>query len=606
MKRFLILILFPIIIISQQKYQVPNWAREAVWYQIFPERFRNGDPTNDPTIETLKNSWPHDEQKNWKISPWTSDWYKLQDWESNPKGFYYHAQLRRYGGDLQGIIDKLDYLKELGITAIYLNPIFESPSLHKYDATMYHHVDNNFGPDPEGDKKIWNSEDPSNSETWKWTSADKLFLKLINECHKRKMKIIIDGVFNHCGMTFWAFEDVKKNGATSKFANWFTIKKYDDPKTEKNEFEYDGWYGIRELPELKEVDGTLAKPIRDHLQKIIQRWMDPNSDGNPEDGIDGWRLDVAEMVPFGFWREFRKWTRDINPNSYLVGEVWWEDWKINKMFNPSAWLQGDVFDAVMHYRLTDPILNYFNNEKNKITAEKFVEEISKIYTQLPADVLQVQLNTLESHDTDRLSSIVVNPDRWFDHEASVSQKKDYLVRKPNSEEIKKQKLIILFQIICIGAPTLYYGTEVGMWGGDDPDERKPMVWSDLKYENEISHPHNIKREVDEVSVNQELFDYYKKLISIRKNNLSLNLGSFEFIFYDNLKDLMVIERKLNNEVIIIAINNSTEKQYISLMLEKYNSLNGWKNLFIGEKIKSENQKLNIELEGKNFLILRKM
>ncbi len=603
----IIFLFIPLIIFGQQKYSVPDWSKEAVWYQIFPERFRNGDTSNDPTIETLTGSWPHDEQKNWKVSPWTSDWYKLQPWEVDRKGFYYQAQLRRYGGDLQGIIDKLDYLQKLGVTSIYLNPIFESPSLHKYDAKMYHHVENNFGPDPEGDKIIWENEDPSSPSTWKWTSADKLFLKLIQESHKRNMKIIIDGVFNHCGMTFWAFEDVKKNGINSKFIDWFTIKKWDDPSTTKNEFEYEGWYGIKELPELKEVDGTLEKSIRGHIHQIVKRWMDPNNDGNPEDGIDGWRLDVAEMVPIKFWKEFRSWTREINPNSFLVGEVWWEDWKNNKMFDPTPWIKdGEVFDAVMNYRLTAPMLNYFNDNKSKITASKFVSEIEKIYSQFSADVLQAQMNTLESHDTDRLSSIVVNPDRWFDHDASVSQKKDYEVRKPNTEEIKKQKLIILFQMICVGSPTVYYGAETGMWGGDDPDERKPMLWKDLVYENEISHPFNIERQKDSVFVNEEFLQFYTKIISIRNNYEAIKTGSFKFIKWDDQKDILIVERKLNNEVLLIAFNNSNSEQNISLPASSYKNISSWIDLYDNKKFEIKNGNINIILDGKGWIILKSL
>ena len=187
-----------------------EWYRDAIWYQIFPDRFYNGDKFNDPTIETLDGTWPYDKQEKWQISPWTSDWYELQPWEKlNGKDFYYNAQLRRYGGDIQGIILKLDYLKSLGVNAVYLNPVFESPSAHKYGATFYHHIDNNFGPNPQKDNEIWNKEIPDNPETWQWTTADNLFLNLIEEVHKRDMKIIIDGVFNHCGIPFFALQDIK-------------------------------------------------------------------------------------------------------------------------------------------------------------------------------------------------------------------------------------------------------------------------------------------------------------------------------------------------------------------------------------------------------------
>ncbi|HCK99360.1 MAG TPA: alpha-amylase, partial [Candidatus Marinimicrobia bacterium] len=233
---------------AAQYTATPVWAQDAIWYQIFPERFRNGDPSNDPTIETLDGTWPYDKQHEWAITPWTSDWYKLQQWEDkNARGFYYNAQLRRYGGDIQGIIDKLDYLQELGVNAIYLNPVFESASSHKYGATMYRHIDNNFGPDPKGDIEIWNSETPDDPSTWRWTSADQLFLKLINEVHNRDMKIIIDGVFNHVGIPFWAFQDVKKKGRQSKYLDWFIINSFDNPATSEDEFEYQGWYGVTDL-----------------------------------------------------------------------------------------------------------------------------------------------------------------------------------------------------------------------------------------------------------------------------------------------------------------------------------------------------------------------
>ena len=165
---------------------VPAWAKEAVWYQIFPERFFNGDKSNDPKPIDLEGGWPYDVPSGWQTNPWICDWYKVKQWEvKDGHDFYWNAGVRRYGGDLQGIINKLDYLQKLGITAIYLNPMFESPSLHKYDASMYHHIDNNFGPNPEKDRKIWAEENPGDPSTWKWTTADQLFLKFVKECHKR-------------------------------------------------------------------------------------------------------------------------------------------------------------------------------------------------------------------------------------------------------------------------------------------------------------------------------------------------------------------------------------------------------------------------------------
>ena len=159
---------------------------------------------------------------------------------------------------------------------------------------MYHHIDNNFGPNPKEDEKILASENPADPKTWKWTTADKLFLTLIKEVHRRGMKIILDGVFNHVGTSFWAFQDVVKNQQKSAFKDWFKIKSWDNPNTPQNEFEYEGWNGIKDLPEIKKdsVYG-LEKDFGEHIHSIVKRWMDPNGDGNPSDGIDGWRLDVC-------------------------------------------------------------------------------------------------------------------------------------------------------------------------------------------------------------------------------------------------------------------------------------------------------------------------
>ena len=259
---------------------VPAWSKTAVWYQIFPERFWNGDTTNDPKAEDMAGGWPYIVPEGWQTHPWTSDWYKMQSYEkANGHDFYWNHGLRRYGGDLQGVIDRLDYLEDLGINAIYFNPLFESPSLHKYDAMMYHHIDNNFGPDPQKDKQIWKQENPIEPATWQWTAADLLFLKLIEECHKRNMRIIIDGVFNHVGFTFWAFQDVIKNQQSSAYKDWFIIKSWDDPATDSSEFEYQGWYGVSDLPEVREDENGLVDGPAQHVHAIVKRWMDPDGNG---------------------------------------------------------------------------------------------------------------------------------------------------------------------------------------------------------------------------------------------------------------------------------------------------------------------------------------
>lgn len=588
---------------SSPQPRVPTWAAEAVWYQIFPERFWNGDSSNDPRVDDIAGSWPHEEPQAWSVMPWTSDWYEQQSWEkTNGKPFYHHVQQRRYGGDLQGVIDRLDYLSDLGVTALYFNPLFESPSLHKYDATMYHHIDNNFGPDPDGDRNLWQEEDPGNPSTWKWSSADTLFLSLIQKAHDRGMKIIIDGVFNHVGMTFWAFEDVKKNGKTSPYTDWFTITRWDDPATPADEFEYQGWYGIRELPEVREDSLGLAAGPAEHVRSIVRRWMDPNGDGDPSDGVDGWRLDVAEKVALPFWKRFRTWVREVNPEAYTVGEVWWEDWEKDKMFNAAEWLQGDAFDAVMNYRWAREACNFFVNKEKRITASVFAARIEALLADYPDAVNHVLMNLFDSHDTDRLSSRIVNPDMLYDHRVGLSDNPDYDIRKPDAAEMEIQKLMVVFQMTSLGAATVYYGDEAGMWGGDDPDERKPMLWPELRYDPEKSHPFGKTRPADSNEFNHQLFNHYRTLIGIRKSRPELLLGNFSPLLAYDHGDVFGFTRSLDSSHSIIVLNNSSESRDVQLKLPGNLARETWTKLFGEHSAEIKNGVLSVTLSPKSGAI----
>jgi glycosidase len=582
---------------------VPKWAKEAIWYQIFPERFNNGDANNDPQLADIRGSWPHDLESPYAISAWTGDWYALQSWEDKSRGFYYHVQRRRYGGDLQGILDKLDYLSELGINAIYFNPLFESPSLHKYDGATYHHIDDNFGPNPKRDREIISNESPDNPATWKWTTADSLFLKLVKECHRRNIKVIIDGVFNHVGLNFWAFQDVVQNQQNSRYLNWFTINRWDDPDTPENEFDYKGWFGVKELPELREDRNGLVAEARQYIFDSVKRWMDPNNDGDPSDGIDGWRLDVADMVGTAFWRDFRRLVRGINPEAYLVGEVWWEDWGNNKMFNASPWLNGDTFDAVMNYRWAQEVIHFFVDRKNKITASQFDKRLKKLRSDYPQEVNYALMNVMDSHDTDRLSSQIVNPDDDYDHRDNPKDNPEYNVRKPTGEEIQTQKLIALFQMTYVGAPVIYYGDEAGMWGADDPDSRKPMLWPDRQYDQEVSHPFGKYRPADDNQFNWELFNYYKKLISIRQEHSSLQIGEIETLFTNDDKDVYVFRRFSGSESLIIALNNSDSSQTIFLSVDRLGSKTSWTDLLTQKSFQVAGKILKLDIPKVTGLIL---
>lgn len=564
-----------------------EWAKDAVWYQIFPERFRNGNTSNDPTPKEMEIKPP----RTWQVSPWTADWYKLQPWElSHSKNFYENVFDRRYGGDLEGILQKIGYLNELGVTAMYLNPIFEAYSLHKYDASTYHHIDNNFGPDAQGDLELMKREtnDPA---TWSWSAADDLFLRLIREAHSQGIRIIIDGVFNHCGTRFWAFQDVLANQGKSKYADWFDILKWDDPATRENEFDYKGWWGSKHLPEFKENENGFLPAVTEYFFHVTSRWMDPNGDGDPSDGIDGWRLDVANDVSPVFWKRWRKHVKSINPEALILGEIW---------DDASQWLAGDQFDAVMNYRFAYACVKFFINSASKsMTVSEFDRELAAVRGSYKGETNFLLQNLIDSHDTDRLSSMIVNPNRDYDRKAGPRDNPEYNLRKPRQEELHIQKLVVLFQMTYLGAPMIYYGDEAGMWGADDPDDRKPMTWEDLAFEDEKSHPlPGRSRPVDPVEFDKNLFAFYKQLVAIRKSHEPLRRGGFRTLITDDKKKVYVFERRTPSDFIIVALNNDMSPQSVSLKAS-----GNFVELVSNGEIPSADGQLTLNLEPKAGKIL---
>ena len=556
-KHIIFLFLFLSIYVTAQN-NMPDWAKGVVWYQIFPERFANGDTTNDPEAEKVfinEKSIPD----NWTVTKWTSNWFAKSGWEEKlDGGELHHYYERRYGGDIQGIIDRLDYLKNLGVDAIYLNPVFEAVSLHKYDGSSYHHIDVNFGPNPDGDRKIMNSEIPDNAITWKWTEADKLFLKLIDEVHKRGMKIIIDGVFNHTGVQFWAFQDIVKNQNKSKYADWYRIEKFDDPSTTENEFDYKGWWGAKSLPEFNRTENDLYDGPKQYIFNSTRKWMDPNNDGDPSDGIDGWRLDVAREVPIGFWKQWSRLVKNINPQSVIVGELW----ELSSDFISS----NGPFDALMNYNFAFAVNDFFIADKNKISVDEFIKRLKEIDKTYPAENLFILQNLLSSHDTERLSSIILNPDRGYDRDGNENNKK-YNPGKPSKEIYEKQKLIAAFQMLYRGAPMVYYGDEVGTWGADDPHDRKPMVWDNLIYDDEvIDSTSGFKTGFGDFKVeqNKDLLKFYKLIIRLHNGIDELIEGDVNFIYTNNQSKTFAFERTLDDKAILCVFNLGEEVDTINL------------------------------------------
>jgi cyclomaltodextrinase len=534
----------------------PPWAADAIFYQIFPERFCNGDPKNDPTRASLE--WPIKPGPSWRISSWTADWYARDKWEKKEGPDFYRDGVldRRYGGDLQGVIDKLDYLSNLGINAIYFNPLFYSESLHKYDGNTYHHIDPYFGPDPQGDLTIINheTEDP---KAWKWTAADKLFLELLKQCHKRGIHVIIDGVFNHTGRDFFAFKDIRKNQAHSRYKDWYVITSFDDPRTKRNEFSYKGWWGHMTLPIFAaSADGKdMAAGPKAYIFAATRRWMQPN--GNAADGIDGWRLDVADERPAKFWQDWNALVRKLNPNAYTTAETW---------KNAANFVKTDGFSAAMNYNaFAIPVKGFLiDNNISPSTFARLLDDRRKQFTPSTAAVMQ---NLVDSHDTDRLASMIVNGEgtvysgnQEFDYNQhnSPASSDTYDIRKPNEGERNIQRLVVLMQMTYVGAPMIYYGDEAGMWGAGDPDDRMPMVWPDKTYQPQTIDPRGRARDPDTVKFDDKLFQFYKRAIALRREHDALNHGDFAILATDDQQRTIVFSRTSSKETLLVAFNRSDD------------------------------------------------
>ncbi|MDI6642330.1 MAG: alpha-amylase family glycosyl hydrolase, partial [Elusimicrobiota bacterium] len=372
----------------QPKFYTPQWAKKVIWYQIMLDRFFNGDVANDPP-NTL---------------PWTFDFAPDKKHPSEKGKFYEVVWGRNFGGDLQGLIKKLPYLKELGITGIYLTPVFEAESYHKYNTADYRHIDDNFGMKysaEEIERLRLETEDP---ETWFFTETDKLFLKFLKQAHALGIKVIIDGVFNHSGEDFFAFKDLKRNLQNSKYKDWYMVTDWEVFKRSANIGKgYVGWAGFGGLPEYAEDASGLVPGIKEHIFNISRRWLDPNGDGNPEDGIDGWRLDVPDCIKQPFWVDWCKLVKSINPEAYIVGELWSES---------PVWLKPELFHAQMNYPFAKLLLNFIIDES--LTPTQFDQSLHKLINLYPMQVNFVQMNLLDSHDTDRLASMIYNPHRSYD------------------------------------------------------------------------------------------------------------------------------------------------------------------------------------------------
>ncbi|MEM8495901.1 MAG: alpha amylase N-terminal ig-like domain-containing protein, partial [Planctomycetota bacterium] len=426
-------------------FVTPDWAKRVVWYQVFVERFRNGDPRNDPGDAQYET-----------LLPWTSDWWTTHTEYGEVPGednFYTgHGNVwqRRYGGDIQGLQASLQYLRELGVTALYLNPIFEAESMHKYDTADFRHIDDNFGvkSDTPTNQVPSETDDPA---TWQWTEGDLVFLGFIEEAKRQGFRVVIDGVFNHVGRAHPYFQDVLANGKNSPYADWFEITDWGDPTNwrpmdnpwlihgQPGGIQWDAWDQPNGyLPTFKnDPDTGLAEGPKNHIFNITRRWMDPNGDGNPAEGVDGWRLDVPGDIAHPFWIEWRKFVKGINPEAYITGEIW--SWA-------QPWLQGDQFDAVMNYQFAMPALDFFVDDEHAITPSELGERMSRVVFNYPMQVSLAQMNLYDSHDTDRLASMFINPDRAYDGQNRPQDTgPNYDPREPNDLERRRMMQAVAFK-----------------------------------------------------------------------------------------------------------------------------------------------------------------
>ena len=529
----------------------PAWAQDAVWYQIFPDRFANGDRSNDPVRASLDGRVG----AGWAVSDWTADWYARADWErALGPDFYDGVFRRRYGGDLQGVLDRVGYLDSLGVTAVYFNPVFYAASLHKYDASSYHHVDPYFGPDPGGDLAIIAAEtgDPA---TWRWTAADRLLLRVVDALHARGIRVVLDGVFNHTGTQFWAFADVRENQQASPYAGWYEITAWDDPATPEDEFDWAGWWGYKALPVFADdADGTdLVAPVKAHVFDVTRRWMDPDGDGDPSDGVDGWRLDVAGEVPDGFWRDWTALVRDLNPDAYTVAEDWGD---------ASGFLARTGLQATMNYHALSIPLDAFAFDR-RTGAATFARDVVERFEAYPEATRPALMNVLAGHDTDRLASMIVNGGLGgYDRQAGVRDTSAYAVRAPTEAEREVQRAVVLLQMALPGAPLVYYGDEAGMWGADDPDDRKPMVWPDSAYADEALDPLGRPRTPDPVAFDADLFRFYQRAIALRRGDAVLRRGGLSVLAADSVA--VAFERTVGDDRRVVAFNRADEDRFLAL------------------------------------------
>ncbi len=523
-------------------FQTPDWAKGAIIYQIFVDRFYNGDRSND--VET---------DEYFYIGEGT---HKNSDWMKYPR----EMDVREfYGGDIAGVMQKLDYLQDLGVEAIYLNPIFVSPSNHKYDIQDYDYIDPHFGRivkndgenlqrDENGNLIIHDPEHPNKDATRyicrvtdkeNLEASNQLFIEFVEEVHRRGMKVILDGVFNHCGsFNKWLdreciYEDApgyEKGAFVSKDSPYRTFFKFREDTWPYN-VNYDGWWGHDTLPKLNYEE---SPKLYEYIMRIARKWV------SPPYNVDGWRLDVAadlgQTAEYNhhFWHEFRRNVKEANPNAIVLAEHYGD---------PTEWLKGDQWDTVMNYDAFMEPLTWFLTGVEKHSdeyrgdlignADAFFGSMRHYMTRFNTQSLQVAMNELSNHDHSRFLT------RTNHQVGRISSRG----ADAANEGVNKNlfRMAVLMQMTWPGAPTIYYGDEAGLCGWTDPDSRRAYPWG---HEDE------------------ELIQYHKELIRIHKEHQVLRTGSILFLFGEY--QCISYGRFDDNEHIVVAINISQDTRHMEI------------------------------------------
>ncbi len=465
---------------QDESFRTPDWAKGMVWYQVFPERFRDGNPLNNPQswdltlvdwdqpfaetgIEEIERAW-----NRARVAPTQFGYQTNRRGGSQPNVVY----ARRYGGDLQGVYEQLESLKAMGFTGIYLCPVFQSRSLHKYDADDHRHIDPTLGnpasyddPGP-GHTGLGPDEDPFDESSWAWTPADRWFVDVfLPKAKSLGLRVVLDGVWNHVGLDHFAFNHVREHGEDSPYADWFQVVFDDDGRL----IGWQGWSRVNgSLPEFKHIGEDLASGPKAHVMAVTRRWMDPNGDGDPSDGIDGWRLDVAAEIGVDFWRDWRAQVKSLNPDALIVAEIW---------HDAAEMLGGEAFDAQMNYPFAYPVADWLSTGTEDVLGDAGVlaGRLSRVFYHGP-EIDLAQYNLMTSHDTERLASMMHNSwPRGYDNESSR-----WFERYDASriDATARQRALAAFAVMVgsPGAVMVYNGDEYAIAGADDPDNRRPLQW----------------------------------------------------------------------------------------------------------------------------------